>query len=161
MQGFINDLLTGATPFDLELKRRTDELGLTYNGSSSWSLGLDYQRHESRGQQPLGSGTYERITDVNGDGTTDYDYFFSIRGVELPATIDYDTTNASRVGQLPPGPVVRRRQVHLLGVRERQSVPALRQPVLVHGDGRHERTAAAACGKRVELRCHRRTMPGT
>jgi MtrB/PioB family decaheme-associated outer membrane protein len=95
VQGLTNDLLTGVTPFDLELKRRTDELDLTYNASTAWSLGFDYQRHESRGQQPLGSGTYARITDVNGDGVTDYDYFFSVRGVELPSTVEYDTTNAT------------------------------------------------------------------
>lgn len=79
VQGLTNDLLTGTTPFDLELKRRTNDLELTYASSPAWSVGYDYQRHASRGLQPLGSGSYQRITDVDGDGATDYDYFFSIR----------------------------------------------------------------------------------
>ncbi|MFQ5527713.1 MAG: MtrB/PioB family outer membrane beta-barrel protein, partial [Thermoanaerobaculia bacterium] len=95
VQGLTNDLLTGTTPFDLAIKRRTNEFNLDYHGSSAWSVGFDYQRHASRGTQPLGSGTYQRITDVDGDGATDYDYFFSIRGIELPAMIEYDTQNTS------------------------------------------------------------------
>lgn len=70
-QGLANDLLTGAQPFDLELKRRTSDFGVSYGPSSKWTAGFDYQRHVSRGTQPLGSGSYQRITDVNGDGATD------------------------------------------------------------------------------------------
>ncbi len=95
VQGLTNDLLSGTTPFDLEQKRRTNDFGFAYSPSPEWSLGFDYQRHAIRGTQPLGSGSYQRITDVDGDGSTDYDYFFSIRGLELPATIDYDTLNTS------------------------------------------------------------------
>ncbi len=95
VQQMANDLLTGTTPFDLDLKRRSNDLGLTYSLSREWTLGYDYQSHASRGIQPLGSGTYQRITDVDGDGSTDYDYFFSVRGLELPATVDYDTINTS------------------------------------------------------------------
>lgn len=93
VQQFTNDLFTGTTPFDLDHKRRTHDLDLGYVFSSAWRVGFDYQRHESRGTQPLGSGSYQRITDVDGDGATDYDYFFSIRGQELPATVEYDTVN--------------------------------------------------------------------
>jgi MtrB/PioB family decaheme-associated outer membrane protein len=95
VQGFTRDLLSGAVPFDLSLKRRTTDFGLTYGPSSAWSVKYDYQRHASRGTQPLGSGSYQRITDVDGDGSTDYDYFFSIRGLELPAPIEFDTLNTS------------------------------------------------------------------
>lgn len=95
VRGMANDLLTGTSPFDLELKRRSHDLDLRYDVSPLWSVGFDYQLHESRGTQPLGSGTYQRITDVDADGATDYDYFFSIRGVELPAIVDYDTVNTS------------------------------------------------------------------
>lgn len=95
VQGLANDLFTGVAPFDLENKRRTHDLGLAYSPSPSWSFGYDYQQHDSRGTQPLGSGSYQRITDVDGDGATDYDYFFSVRGLELPATVDYTTVNTS------------------------------------------------------------------
>ena len=93
--GMTNDLLTGTSPFDLELKRRTSDLDLGYAVNDNWSLGYNYQQHSSRGLQPLGTGTYQRITDVDGDGATDYDYFFSIRGLELPGAVEYDTTNMS------------------------------------------------------------------
>lgn len=91
VRGMTNDLLTGTTPFDVQNKRRAGDIDVAWTPSSSWAFGLTYNEINKRGNQPLGNGTYQRITDVNGDGMTDYDYFFSIRGTELAAPIDYNT----------------------------------------------------------------------
>ena len=55
-------------------------------------MDFDVIQDTKDGSLAMGSGTYQRITDVNADGVTDYDYFFSVRGIELPAPIDYRTT---------------------------------------------------------------------
>jgi len=87
--------LAGSEPFDVAQKRRTADLDLKFPISTNWNLGVGYRRSESRGIKPLGNAAYQRITDVDGDGSTDYDYFFSLRGLELPATIDYTTTQTT------------------------------------------------------------------
>lgn len=91
VQDYTRDLFSGATPFDLRGKSRLPDLQASYGFSSNWKFGIDYKENNMSGSQALGSGTYQRITDVNGDGRTDYDYFFSIRGVELAAPSNYTT----------------------------------------------------------------------
>ena len=91
-QGMTNDLLTGYHPFDVQNKRRAGDHRSSLGRLLQLGLRSDLIEISKRGNQPLGNGTYQRITDVNGDGMTDYDYFFSIRGTELAAPIDYNTT---------------------------------------------------------------------
>jgi hypothetical protein len=92
VQGLASDLLAGTSRFSLGSRRRTGSLGITIQATRHWSFKVDLSHEMRDGTQALGSGTYQRITDVDGDGTTDYDYYFSVRGVELPAVIDYRTT---------------------------------------------------------------------
>ena len=94
VQGFTNDLLTGTSPFDLAGKSRLADLGLGYRLNPNLSFGVDYSENRLSGRHALGSGTYQRITDVDNDGTTDYDYFFSVRGVELAAPSNYTSSLA-------------------------------------------------------------------
>jgi hypothetical protein len=92
VQSMTNDLLTGAHTLSLENERKGGSFGLTAKASPRLSFDVDVKHELREGNQPIGSGTYQRISDVNGDGITDYDYFFSVRGIELPGPIDYQTT---------------------------------------------------------------------
>ncbi|HHN74888.1 MAG TPA: hypothetical protein ENK10_06620 [Acidobacteria bacterium] len=92
VQMMANDLYTGTTPFELRSRRRKGHVGFDYRPNDRWKIGLHVYQEQRRGTQALGSGTYQRITDVNGDGLTDSDYYFAVRGVELPAPIEYRTT---------------------------------------------------------------------
>lgn len=92
VQGMANDLFTGTTAFELRSRRQKGHFGVDYRPTKNWKVGLDVYQEKRRGSQALGSGTYQRITDVNGDGQTDSDYFFAVRGIELPAPIEYRTT---------------------------------------------------------------------
>ena len=89
----VNDFLTG---FDdtlaLDSRRRQGGAGVTIRASERWTIDIDAYTETRDGTQALGTGTYQRITDVDGNGVTDYDYFFSARGIELPAILDYRTT---------------------------------------------------------------------
>lgn len=90
-----NDLVAGQGTFSLGTVRREGGAGATFDLGKGWSLDLDASVETRNGIQPLGTGTYQRITDVNGDGVGDYDYVFSNRGVELPGIVDYRTTRLS------------------------------------------------------------------
>lgn len=92
VQGMMNDLLTGENGFSLDSRRRSGSLGFTILANRNWSFDVNVSQETRDGLQALGSGTYQRISDVNGDGDTDYDYFFSVRGIELPGIVDYRTT---------------------------------------------------------------------
>jgi len=90
-----NELLADQESFFVGTERETGFAGFSFAPGSNWTVDFDATQDSRDGTLPLGSGTYQRITDVNGDGTTDYDYFFSVRGVELPAPIEYKTTRFS------------------------------------------------------------------
>jgi len=90
--GMMNDVLAAQNQFLVGTDRNSGYAGFTYSPGRHWTLEIDASQDVRDGTLAMGSGTYQRITDVNGDGITDYDYFFSVRGLELPAPIDYRTT---------------------------------------------------------------------
>lgn|GEM_PF-5195253 len=94
-QGLMRQLLGSREPFDVDSRRRTGRFALNLMPAPRWNVGVEAERSEREGMQPLGSGSYQRITDVDGDGRQDYDYFFSVRGIELPAPIDTATSRTS------------------------------------------------------------------
>jgi len=97
VQAMMRGLVAGTDRFDVTSRRRMGNFQLDWRAGEAWTLGLEHDRQEHSGVRPLGNGAYQRITDVDGDGSTDYDYFFSNRGIELQAPADYttDTTRAS------------------------------------------------------------------
>jgi hypothetical protein len=88
----MRDLLDGSETFGLDSRRRRGTGGVTLHPNKDWTISFDARVEDRVGAQALGTGTYQRITDVNGDGTTDSDYFFSVRGIEIPARIDFRTS---------------------------------------------------------------------
>jgi hypothetical protein len=90
--GLMNGILASTDPFFVGTQRRSGYAGMTWSPNRNWTANLDVFQDTKDGSQAMGSGTYQRISDVNGDGITDYDYFFSLRGVELPAPVDFRTT---------------------------------------------------------------------
>jgi len=98
VRGLTNDLLSGTDSMSLQSRRRTGGFGAGFQPTKNWSLDFDVQTERRNGNLALGSGTYQRISDVNGDGITDYDYFFSVRGLEMPAPVEYRTTRVEASG---------------------------------------------------------------
>jgi len=92
VQTMTNALLSGASRWALVSRRQKGSLGLEYRPLGRWTIAFTAKEEKRTGAQGLGSGTYQRVTDVNNDGQTDSDYYFSVRGIELPALIDIRTT---------------------------------------------------------------------
>ncbi len=92
VQARTNDLLSGFDTFGLTSRRRVGSGGVTFRASKNWTFDFDARVEDRNGMQALGTGTYQRVTDVNSDTVTDSDYFFAVRGIEIPAMIDYRTT---------------------------------------------------------------------
>lgn len=95
VQGLTSQLLEGFDPFSVGTQRDVGRFDLELTPGPRWKIRVEGTREWRDGQDASGSGTYQRITDVNGDGQTNYDYFFSVRGIEIPATVEYRTTNVN------------------------------------------------------------------
>ncbi|MFQ5790124.1 MAG: MtrB/PioB family outer membrane beta-barrel protein [Acidobacteriota bacterium] len=91
----MNQVLGGQNTFSLSTERETGSFALSITPSPEFNVNVDFSREWRDGLRAAGSGTYQRITDINGDGRTDFDYLFSLRGMEVPATVDYVTTRVS------------------------------------------------------------------
>lgn len=88
----MNNLLEGSGLIGLSSRRRQGDGGVTVRATKNWTFDASARIEVRSGTQALGTGTYQRITDVNGDGITDADHFFSVRGLEIPMPIDYETS---------------------------------------------------------------------
>ena len=84
----VNQLVDSQTPFSVKSRRRRGGVSFTATPTPNWTIDFDYQREWRDGARPMGAGTYQRLTDG-------YDYRFSVRGIELPGTIDYVTTTTT------------------------------------------------------------------
>jgi hypothetical protein len=95
LKAYMDAALAGASPFDLQTKRKDLKGGLEYKLAKGFTLSLT-GRYETRdGTKPLGFGTYIRRQGLSGVPGTGAGFFWretvETRGSELVEPLDYKT----------------------------------------------------------------------